>query len=121
MSQIAGVSLAGTRRQVWRIAVTLYLEEEIDEPKASLQDVARAFGTLKSWMGATFPNEEITECKNGDEPARAGLQPQTRDADPRGRTPDDGHEGMKCPSFLFRIRITNKTSLPSRANHPDCI
>ena len=65
-----------------------------------------------------LPNEETTQGENGDEPARAGLQPEARDADPRDRTPDDGHEGIKCPSFL--IRITNKTPLPSRASRPDC-
>ena len=46
-----------------------------------------------------LPDEATPERENRDEPARAGLQPEASDADPRGRTADEGHEGMNAPSF----------------------
>ena len=54
------------------------------------------FGTLKAWMGAThFLTKTLPRVQHGDEPACAGLQPQTRDADRRHRPADASHAGLR--------------------------
>jgi transposase len=45
-----------------------------------------------------LPDEATTQRANRDELARPGLQLETRDADPRSRTIDEGDQGLKHPS-----------------------
>ena len=63
-----------------------------------------------------LPDEEATERENGDEPAPAGLQPQTRDANPRGRTPDERHEEWKPSPQRYDRKVlrTIRTTPASR-------
>ena len=67
------------------------------------QTVEHPFGTIKAWMGSThFLTKTLPRVQHRDEPARAGLQPEARDADLGHRTADAGDEGLR-PSLHCAI------------------
>src|ERR1022692_3567953 len=51
-----------------------------------------------------LPDEATTQRTNRDEPARPGLQHETRDADLRSCASDEGDQGVKHPLFCRNNR-----------------
>ena len=76
------------------------LDRQPDAMQLRRQTVEHPFGTLKAWMGCdALPDQAAASRQYRDESPCAGLQPQTRDADPGHRTADAGDAGLR-PLFL---------------------
>jgi hypothetical protein len=70
------------------------LEKMPNAARIRRQTAEHVFGTLKSWMGASHFLMKSLPNEDGDEPACAGLQSETCDADLRCDAADENNEGM---------------------------
>jgi hypothetical protein len=118
MYAASGVGALRWKHEAVLEAMQARLERMPEAPRIRRQTAEHVFGTLKLDGRHALPDEEITERENGDESARAGLQPQTRRADPRSRTSDERHVGMKCLSFFVRIESATKLHAQPRSTTP---
>ena len=84
------------------------------------QTVEHSFGTLKHWMGSTHFLTRTLPTWHRDEPARAGLQPQARDAHPGHRQNDEGDAVDERVSALGCSQRLNSALAEIQGSGPYC-
>ena len=102
------------------------LEQMPQASRIRRQTVEHVFGTLKAWMGGdALHDKDVAADQYRDESACPGLQPETRDADLRGRAADAGDKGLNtlnfCPSAPYsdtawrrsRVALRKPSTMPA--------
>ncbi len=86
-----GASRVGSTKHVLD-AMQRRLDRTPQASRMRRQTVEHPFGTLKAWMGAThFLTKTLPRVSTEMSLHVLGLQPETRDADPRSAAPDRGN------------------------------
>ena len=88
------------------------LDRQPEMMRVRRQTVEHPFGTIKAWMGWThFLTQDAGARAHRDEPARAGLQPEARDAHPGHRRTDARHAGLGRDRLFFAPNSNERRDL----------